>query len=80
MYPDIGEEFAVPDADIVEVDDTLVPSVGADEYLVESLPALVDGKWARQFEVRQMTPEEIAERDRVVELMNPKPPAKEVSP
>ena len=80
MYPEIGEEFTVPDPDIVEVEDTPLPVYGPNDFFIENPPVLVDGKWTRQFEVRPMTPEEIAERDKFMETMNPKPPVQEVTP
>lgn len=80
MYPDMGEEFVIPDADIVEVEDTPVPSIGVNEYLVENVPVLIDGKWTRQFEVRQLTAEEIEARDEFMAMMNPKPPVQEATP
>ena len=82
MYPDIGEEFVIPDSDIVEVEETPIPNYGPNDFFTESLPVLIDGKWVRQFSVRPMTADEIAEREKIKELIASlnKPPVNEVAP
>ena len=69
VYPDMGEDFILPDDTFVEVEETPTPKVGTNEKLVELQPVLTDGKWVRQFMVQQMTQEEIDERDAYLHIL-----------
>jgi hypothetical protein len=59
LYPDIGEEFILPDGPFVEVEEGVTPVVSANKVLTENPPVFIDGKWIRQLFVRDMTREEI---------------------
>lgn len=74
MYPDMGEEFVIPDEDIVEVEETSLPAVEENQYYIEQKPILIDGKWVRQFDVIAMTEEEITARKEMMEKLFPNPP------
>lgn len=71
VYPEIGEAFILPDDTFAAVEDTPVPSYGINERLVELKPILVNGKWVKQFTIRDMTQEEIDERESYFLLMQP---------
>lgn len=69
VYPEMGEKFVLPDDTFVEVDDTPIPEAGVNQIVSELKPVLTNGKWIRQFSVRQMTQEEISARDAYLQIL-----------
>lgn len=71
IYPDMGEEFVLPDDTFAKVEDTPIPLYGNNQRLIELQPVLVDGKWVKQFSFRDMTQQEIDERESYFQLIQP---------
>jgi hypothetical protein len=67
-HPEIREDQTWPDFPCPDtyalVEQTPVPEVTRDQWLSQLPPVLVDGTWRTVWEVRDMTAEEIAQRDR----------------